>query len=457
MSRTDASVKVAAHYRLQTSPAARFLRPFRRFIQNEVSGGIILLVATLIALIWANSPWGESYTEVWETHLALTLGETSVSLTLVELINEALMALFFLLVGLEIKREVLFGELSSLRQALLPALAAVGGMIVPAALYLAVTVGREGSNGWGVPMATDIAFAVGVLALVGRRAPGALSVFLTALAIVDDIGAILVIAVFYSDGVVLWPMAAALGVVLLLLLANRLRVWRLTVYVVLGGLLWAAFLASGIHATLAGVVLALTLPAVSYLSIPTFVGQSRRMLTDFEEAADIEESVLCSQDRQVLAEALEEAARGMRSPLARLEDALRPWVIFGIVPLFALANAGVHLQRTPLALLREPVGLGIILGLVVGKQVGIFATAWAATRSGLGAVGEGVRSSHLYGAAWLGGIGFTVSLFIATLAFRDTPLLSLAKEAILTASVVSALGGWVLLRVLGRGDRAARR
>jgi Na+:H+ antiporter, NhaA family len=429
---------------------SRFLRPFQRFIGTEVSGGILLLAATVVALLWANSPWGHSYTELWETSLALSFGRLHFSLPLVEWIDEGLMVLFFLLVGLEIKRELLLGELSSAKRAMLPAVGALAGMVVPALLYLAVNAGGAGARGWGIPMATDIAFAVGVLALIGPRVPGALGVFVTALAIVDDIGAILVIALFYSAHVALAPLAAAAVLVALLVVANRLGVLRLWVYLGLGLLLWIALLRSGVHATIAGVVLALTLPATSRRSIPHFLAESRSMLDSFEAAGHEEEPLLCNQDRQVLVEALEDEARGMRTPLGRLEDILRPWVAYGVIPLFALANAGVDLAPGWIGDLTEPVALGILLGLVVGKQVGIFSAAWMSTRLRLGSLGSGVHTGHLYGAAWLGGIGFTVSLFIAGLAFGRTPQLNVAKEAILVASTISGLGGWVVLWLVDR-------
>lgn len=408
----------------------------------------MLLLATVIALVWANSPWADQYEQLWATEISFSWGADALSHSLLYWIDEGLMALFFLLVGLEIKRELLVGELSSRQQAVLPAVAALGGMVAPALIYLAFTAGTEGARGWGIPMATDIAFAVGILALVGSRVPGSLAVFLTALAIVDDIGAILVIAFFYTAEVDVGALLLAAMLMVSLVTLNMLGVRSVAMYLGLGLFLWLAMLQSGVHATIAGVLLALTLPASGKLAVPTFVRDSRALLDAFEEAGTPEQSPLCNEDREVLAEAVESNARGVRNPLGRVESSLRPWVIYGVVPLFALANAGLRIEGSFLDNLLEPVALGIILGLVVGKQVGIFLSSWLTLRTGAGRMGGRARTSHVYGVSWLGGIGFTVSLFIAGLAFAGSPLLDVAKGAILVGSAIAGVGGWLILRLV---------
>ena len=386
---------------------ARLITPFQEFLHQEASSGLILLACTLIALIWANSPWGHSYVELWERKIAIGVAPAKLSLSLAHWINDGLMAIFFFVVGLEIKREVLVGELASLRKATLPIVAAVGGMVAPALLYSLFNFGGKGESGWGIPMATDIAFAVGILALLGRHAPLPLKIFLTALAIVDDMGAVLVIAIFYSHGLV-WVNLLLAAVILLVLFGfNRAGIRHPLPYLLLGVVLWWAIFGSGIHATIAGVLLALTIPA--------------RQAVGADDTAT-------------------------ESLLQRLEHALHPWVAFLIMPIFALANAGITLESSIATVLGNPISWGVIAGLVVGKQVGITAFAWLAVKSGLAALPQGVSWRQIYGAAWLGGIGFTMSLFIAGLAFGEgTPLL-VAKFSILLASLLAGLGGWYILR-----------
>ncbi len=358
---------------------------------------------TVIALAWANSPWWHSYEQLWALPLGFSAPSYMLSAPLHQWINDGLMAVFFFLVGLEIKREMLVGELASVRLAALPVAAAVGGMIVPALLYVALNAGGPGARGWGIPMATDIAFAIGVLSLLGTRVSPALKVFLTALAIVDDIGAVLVIAIFYSAGIA-WDALAAGGALLLLsVLANRLGVRHLGVYLLVGVLLWGCFLASGVHATVAGVLLAMTIPS--------------------------------------------DAAQEGRSPLHRLERGLHVPVAFVIMPLFALSNAGVRLAESlPFAADGALVAGGIVLGLVLGKPLGITLASWLAVRAGAASLPAGAGWAGVRGVSWLGGIGFTMSLFIANLAFEGGPLLNAAKLGILAASLIAGIAGWLLLR-----------
>ena len=431
-------------------PVERIVRPFQDFAHKQSSGGILLIIATALALLWANSPWAESYAALWHTKLTVGVGNFSVSKDLTHWINDGLMAVFFLVVGLEIKREILVGELSSIRDATLPVAAALGGALVPALIYLAINAGTEGSAGWGIPMATDIAFALGVLALLGERAPTSLKVFLTALAIVDDIVAVLVIALFYTSEIS-WG-ALGVGAVFLaaLIVANLLGVGRTLVYAVLGVGLWLCFLLSGVHATIAGVLLALTVPAISFINPGAFLERSRYVLDRFEKAGEKGENVLSNEERQAALHALNHAAYKLEPPLHELEHTLHPWVVFAIMPLFALANAGVQLGGGIADALTSSVVLGIVAGLIVGKQLGITLFAWLAVKSGVSELPEGIRWRHVYGAGWLAGIGFTMSLFISDLAFSDGRLVDAAKLGILEASLVAGVVGWAILRGASR-------
>ena len=431
-------------------PVERIVRPFQDFAHKQSSGGIVLIAATVIALAWANSPWGESYAALWHTKLTVGVGGFSVSKDLTHWINDGLMAVFFFVVGLEIKREVLVGELSSARNAALPVVAALGGAVVPALIYLAVNAGTEGAAGWGIPMATDIAFALGVLALLGERAPVGLTVFLTALAIVDDIVAVLVIALFYTSEISWGALGVGAAFLAALIVANLLGVGRTLVYAVLGVGLWLCFLLSGVHATIAGVLLAFTVPAVSFMDPGAFLDRSRYVLDRFEQAEEKGQNVLANEERQAALHALNHAAYKLEPPLHELEHALHPWVVFAIMPLFALANAGVELGGGIAEALTAPISIGIVLGLVVGKQVGITLFAWLAVRSGLSELPEGTGWRHVYGAGWLAGIGFTMSLFITDLAFSEDSLVETAKLGILEASLVAGVVGWAILRGASR-------
>jgi NhaA family Na+:H+ antiporter len=369
------------------------------FFKLETASGLVLLAATIAALAWANL--GAGYDGVWQW--PLTVGAFGLALTkpLILWINDFLMAVFFLLVGLELKREMVSGELSSLRQAVAPAGAALGGMIAPAVVFLLLVADPAERPGWAVPMATDIAFALGCLRALGRRAPLGLLVFLTAVAVVDDLGAIVVIALFYTSDVSLPALAAAAALTLALAILNGAGARRPWLYLLVGLPLWVAVLKSGIHATLAGVIVGLAMPA----------------------------------DRA-----------GGVSPTERLEHALHPWVAFGIIPLFALANAGVVLDAGALRALGEPLVIGIAAGLFVGKQIGVFGGTWLVVRTGIARLPDGLTWRHIYGAGLLAGIGFTMALFIASLAFAPDPaLFARAKIAIVSGSVLSALAGVVVL------------
>lgn len=424
----------------------RFLLPFREFVQAEASGGLLLLACTAVALAWANSLWAESYFALWQTKLTVGLGTFALSKPLLLWVNDGLMAVFFFVVGLEIKRELLVGELASPRRAALPIAAAIGGMAVPAAIYVVLNAGLPGARGWGIPMATDIAFALGVAALLGRRVPASMKVFLAALAIVDDIGAVLVIALFYTADLV-WPaLAAGAGILIILALVNLAGVRSALVYGLLGLGLWFAFLQSGIHATVAGVLLAMAIPSRAGLDADAFLVRGRTLLNEFQRACLRGGRAPISEEQQTVVQALTSACEHVQPLLQRLEHALHPWVSFVIVPLFALANAGVAFRGEMVLSEFPAVPVGVFLGLVVGKPLGITLLAWLAVRFGLAARPNDAGWRQVFGIGCLGGIGFTMSLFIAGLAFGGTPLLDAAKVGILAASVVAGLAGWLILR-----------
>ncbi|MFN2223803.1 MAG: Na+/H+ antiporter NhaA, partial [Candidatus Promineifilaceae bacterium] len=416
----------------------------QEFARLSASGGIVLLACTLIALLWRNSPWGETYVHLWETKLSLTLAGWTLSESLLHWINDGLMVIFFFVVGLEIKRELIAGELASPRRAALPVAGAIGGMLFPAAIYLLFNAGVPAEKGWGIPMATDIAFTLGILTMLGSRVPLALKVFFTALAIADDLGAILVIAIFYSSGVSLLALGIA-GLFLLGLVGlNRARVYSPVPYAVLGIGLWLAFLESGVHPTVAGVLLAITIPTRSPANMRTLLAQVLTLLQSFELPVEWRDQV--DSRRQAAISTLEEITERMQSPARRLEERLAPWTSFLILPLFALANAGVVIDPAAINTLAAPLSLGVILGLVIGKALGITLLTVGAVKVGLASLPGGVTWRQFFSASILAGIGFTMSLFISGAAFESDPLLQeTAKLAILVASVVAAAIGSTLL------------
>lgn len=424
------------------------LKPINEFLHQEASGGIILMICTVIALVWANSSWSDSYHHLWHTHLTMNLGSLlSLDYTIHHWINDGLMAIFFFTVGLEIKRELLVGELSSLQKASLPIAGAIGGMVAPALFYVIFNSGGEGVNGWGIPMATDIAFVVGIMALLGPRIPLTLKIFVLALAIADDIGAVLVIAIFYTAEISITALIIAGIVLVILAVLNKLGTKSLIPYTILGIILWLAFLKSGIHATIAGVLLAFTIPASSRYNTQKFSDKIKQLISKFDSSGEESENVLSNQNRQTSVMAIEESCEKVLTPLQRFEHGLHPWVAFLIIPVFALANAGVTLAGLDiLAALFSPISLGIIIGLFVGKQFGIFAFSFVAVKMKFASLPEGVNWKNLYGAGILAGIGFTMSLFIAGLAFNDPNLIDLSKIGVLTGSLLSGIVGFVFLK-----------
>ena len=392
--------------------ARRLVRPLQEFLATETAGGALLLAAAAAAIAWANAPFGDTYFDFWAARLNIDLGAVAIDEALVSWVNDALMAVFFFVVGLEIKRELTRGELADPRKAALPAIAAAGGMLAPALIFLAINLGGDGERGWGIPMATDIAFAVGVLTLAGARVPLSLKVFLLALAIVDDLGAIAVIALFYTDDLALPWLAAAIALFAMTYVLARLGVRHIFIFAAIGLVAWLAVYESGIHATIAGVMMGLLIPS----------GDSG----------------------------------GEASVLTRLEHVLHPWTSFVIVPIFALANAGIVLDG---GIVRDaaasPVSLGVALGLMLGKPTGIVLFAFAAVKLGVASLPDGVRWPQVAAVGMVAGIGFTVSLFIAPLAFSDTGLVDEAKLGVLAGSMLIGIAGLVALRLLppASGDR----
>ena len=417
----------------------RLVRPFQEFARLEASGGILLIVATVVALIWANSPWGVGYFRLWHTSLTFGFAGRTLSQDLHFWINDGLMAIFFLVVGLEIKRETLIGELSSPRKAALPIVAALGGMIIPAVTYVFFNRANPEAAGWGIPMATDIAFALGVLALLGKRVPTQLKVLLAALAIADDIGAVLVIACFYTAKIS-WLSLAVAGVFLVgLIVMNRIGARQPLTYIILGLGLWLAFLQSGVHATVAGVLLAITIPARRRIDDDAlFLERTTNLLEEFREADAASDATHAGATRSAALSLLARECHLAESPMLRFEHALTPWMTHVIMPIFALANAGVILGEGAIG---SPISVGVICGLFFGKPIGIVAFSWLGTRLRLAALPKNVGWRQMIGIGMLGGIGFTMSLFIANLAFDAGPALETAKVGVLAGSVASGVAG----------------
>jgi NhaA family Na+:H+ antiporter len=412
-----------------------------RFVHSQTSGSVLLFGATVLALVWANSPWSGSYFAIWK--LPLNVGRRPLfSMDLHHWIDDGLMVLFFLVVGLEIKREIVKGELSSFRQAALPIMAALGGMILPAFIYFALNRSGVGARGWGIPMATDIGFALGVLALLGKRIPSSLRVFMLALAIVDDVGAILVIAFFYTPQISISALALA-GGLLAILVVIAIRRGPISVYVVVGFFFWAAVLSSGVHATIAGVILGLVAPIKPKWRPQELADNAEPLLSTFR-------TQILSNDKSA-AEAtltqMDQLLRGTDSIAERLERSIHPWVSFLILPLFALASAGVALSTEQLKLaILSPLALGVFLGLVVGKAVGIALFSFVAVRSKIAAMTDGLTWSGIVGVGILAGVGFTVALFISGLSFEDETLVATSKIAVLAASLAAGFIGYTYLR-----------
>lgn len=434
-----------------TQPVLRIkalVGPFQKFVRKIATGGFLLFASTIIALVWANLSY-DSYHAVWHAEISLRLGTLEITRSLQHWIDEALMTLFFFTVGLEIKRELLIGELASPKRALLPVTAAVGGMVVPALIYSIFNYGTPSARGWGIPMATDIAFALAVIAVLGSRIPLGVRIFLSALAIADDIGAVLVIALFYTQSIAWHFLFAALFFLGGILIANMLWVRHTILYVLMGIGVWVAILGSGIHATVAGVIVALFIPAQGRYDTGTFIEKVQRFLQKIDcDPSTCGHTVLINQQHLTIIQNIEHACHQTQTPLQRMLGSLNSWVALIILPLFALANAGVHIIGLDIhKALVSPVTLGVFVGLVIGKPLGIFSFTFAASKILDAPLTRGVTWSHILGASMLGGIGFTMSIFIGGLSFVRPEFVELAKIGVIGGSVLSGILGLSVLTI----------
>ena len=430
----------------------RVLTPFDEFIHRQTTSGMLLMGTAIITMLLANSFLAEAYQHFIHTTMSINIGSWGIDMSLHHWVNDGLMTLFFFVVGMELKREMLVGELADLRQAALPIIAAIGGMVMPALIYLAINPEGDAARGWGIPMATDIAFAVGALVLLAGRVPKALITFLVALAIADDLGAVLVIALFYTQQLALDWLAVSAALVVLLFVFNFAGIRRVLPYFGVGAVLWYALLQSGVHATLAGVLCAFAVPARPKYDPALFSARIKELMGRFDASHRQDGNIMTNEKLYSVVQALEHGVQGVQTPLQRLEHGWHLPVAFLVIPVFALFNAGIPLHFGELgATLAHPVMLGVMLGLLLGKFIGITAACWLALRLGIGQLPSGTRFSQIAAVSVLGGIGFTMSIFIAELGFAQQPeLLLMAKTGVLLASLLAGMLGFAWLWWLGR-------
>lgn len=426
-------------------PIDHLLKPVSRFIHQEFTGGIILFISVLIAIIWANSAWSASYHHLWEIGFSVRFGEYGLDKPLHIWINDGLMALFFFVIGLELKREFMAGELSTVKKSALPMVAALGGMLVPAAIYICLNFGLPSFNGWGIPMATDIAFALALLSLSGKHIPTSVKVFLSALAVADDLGAVLVIAIFYTSQIVFVPLLIGAFFLGVLWLGNVSGIRSTLFYLIIGLVIWGCFLMSGVHATIAGVLVAFMIPARTKINEEEYVFSMQKYTDQFRQAMPQAGSLTTYEQHRTI-EAIKNISFDAETPLQKIEYSLHPWVAFLIMPLFALANAGMVIGGDFFPALLNPVSMGVAAGLVAGKFTGVLLFTWLMVRLKLAALPENATWQHICGVAFLAGVGFTMSLFITELAFDDAAMIDQSKYGILLASVISGVTGILWLR-----------
>jgi len=437
------------------SPIDQLLKPVSKFIHQEFTGGIILFASVVIATIWVNTPWASSYHGLWERHLSVGFAGFSFDQPLHTWINDGLMALFFFVIGLELKREFIAGELSTLKKAALPMVAALGGMIVPALIFLLFNHGLPSSHGWGIPMATDIAFAIALLSLAGKHIPSSVKVFLSALAVADDLGAVIVIALFYTGHIAFAPLLVAGALLILLWAGNAAGIRSTFFYLIIGIIIWYLFLVSGVHATIAGVLVAFMIPARTKINEGQYLASLTEHAREFE-AAIPQNGSLTTEEQHRTIEKIKELSQDAETPLQKIEYSLHPWVAFVIMPVFALANAGMHIGSDFFVLLGNPVSLGVSIGLVAGKFIGVFGATWLAVRLKWSELPYRAGWKHIIGIALLAGVGFTMSLFISGLAFDVPEMITEAKYGILLASLVSGTGGILFLKYISKPAGALR-
>ncbi|MBQ8033806.1 MAG: Na+/H+ antiporter NhaA [Bacteroidales bacterium] len=427
---------------------------FNRFLHNESIGGILLLICAIISLVCANVPELNFLHDIWKQDAGISIGSFSLNMKIEHWINDGLMAIFFFVVGLEIKREMLVGELSSFKHAALPIFAAVGGMIVPAIIYALFNGGTPSANGWGIPMATDIAFAIGILSLLGNRVPVGLKVFLTALAIVDDLGAIIVLAIFYPTHALHFDMLLYAALVAgFLYLLNRNKVRGTLFYIIPGVVLWWLILQSGIHATIAGVILALTIPSKTIINEVRFSVRMKYLLQKFKDVSNSEIEVLANPHQQHIIHQMDNHIEEINPLMHKFESALHPWVTFAIMPIFALANSGVELSGGLMQDSIPPVAIGIFLGLFLGKPIGIFLFSLISVKLKFAELPSGTNWKQVFALGMIAGIGFTMSIFIDSLAFDDQNLVNIGKAAILGTSSIAAILGLLAVSLTCRKKR----
>jgi NhaA family Na+:H+ antiporter len=425
--------------------------PFEHFLHAQTTTGMVLMFMTILALILANSPLSEIYAHFFHTKIDFDVGEWELSHTIHHWINDGLMAIFFFIIGLEIKREILVGELSNIKVAMLPILAAIGGMLIPALIYLNITTGTPGAVGWGIPMATDIAFAISALVLLGKRVPPALVTFLVALAIVDDLGAVIVIALFYTEQIHMLPLALAGGAFLIMVAFNRFGIHLILPYFIVGIFMWFFMLESGVHATIAGVIAALAIPSKPK-RVPGSFRADAKVLLDEYDSYPIDDKEGMNERQKAILIKLQKNIVDIGTPAARLENDLHLPVALIVIPLFALANAGIAIDFGSISTtIMTPVSMGIIAGLILGKVLGIFGVSWLAIKLKMATLPQGSTMNQIFGVAFLGGIGFTMSIFVADLAFMgDAELIFQAKVGILAASLFAGFFGYFWLRFVAK-------
>lgn len=437
---------------------ARELRNmFNMFLRNHATGGIFLMITALAAIIFANIPSLSHLHNIWDQYMSISLGSTEIKMSLLHWINDGLMAVFFFVVGLEIKREILVGELSSLKQAVLPIVAAFGGMIVPASIFYFINHGAPTQQGWGIPMATDIAFALGIIALLGKRVPLSLKIFLTALAIVDDLGAIIVLAVFYPTHAIDFQMLLIVfGILLLLFALNKLNFQNGFLYIIIGIILWLVIMKSGLHATLAGVLLALFIPHKTKINEVRFYSRSKFLLEKFKSSSKGNTLIIANKTQQEVIDNLHSKLQKINPLMNQMEHSFDAWVTFFIIPLFALANSGVVIDIKTLFNTQDSLTVGIFFGLVFGKPLGIFLASFLAYKLKFAELPKGVSWSQIFSVGVIAGIGFTMSIFIDNLAFTDQATIEQGKAAILTSSFIAAVIGFILLHITTRKKKAKK-
>ncbi|MBG6236962.1 NhaA family Na+:H+ antiporter [Pedobacter sp. CAN_A7] len=430
---------------MQKSPIDKIIAPVSRFIHLEYTSGAVLLLSVIVAIFWANSSFSESYHHVWETLLSVGFGNYVFNQPLHIWINDGLMAVFFFVIGLELKREFMDGELSTLKKASLPMVAALGGMVVPALLYFIINQGTEAAHGWGIPMATDIAFALALLSIAGKHIPVGVKVFLSALAVADDLGAVLVIAFFYTADLNFIPLAIAGLVLIFMMLGNLMGIRSSAFYLVMGAGVWMGFLLSGVHATIAGVLTAFTIPATVKINELVYASKLKSLLAIFEKEIP-RNSTLTTPEQHATIEEIKALSVAAETPLQKIEYSLHPYVAFIIMPLFALANAGMVIGADFFTAIINPVSIGVIIGLIVGKFTGILLFTWLMVKFKVAKLPHQSNWNHIIGVALLAGVGFTMSLFISNLAFTDPHMINQAKYGILLASIIAGILGTIALK-----------